>query len=40
MNPDLKNWTTNTLPALQMHLQMAKDAESAVGAVRKRHTVA
>jgi putative membrane protein len=32
MNADLKNWATSTLPTLQMHFQMAKDAESAVGA--------
>ncbi len=29
-NPDLKNFAASTLPTLQMHLQMAKDAESAV----------
>jgi putative membrane protein len=35
-NSDLKSWATNTLPTLQMHLQMAKDAESAVSAISKR----
>lgn len=36
MNPDLKNFATTTLPILQMHLQMAKDTESALGAVSKK----
>ncbi len=36
VNADLKNWATSTLPTPQMHLQMAKDAESAVGAVSKK----
>jgi len=31
MNPDLKMWATTTLPTLQDHLRMAKDAEGAVG---------
>ena len=36
MNMDLKNWASNTLPTLQEHLRLAKDAENAVGAVSKK----
>jgi putative membrane protein len=30
-DPDVKSWASNTLPTLESHLQMAKEANRAVG---------
>lgn len=36
MNPDLRAWAAMTTPTLQEHLQLAKDADRAVGAISRR----